>query len=442
MIKKLVAGLCLLILASMTQAADAQTTIPAAADTVHVAPPTGEMEIDRASILAALDEVSAGGTVQFAAGTYVVGAFIEVAVPRVTLAGHPNGTILRGCDPAAFEDKDVAVAECNGFNLTGGHQTVRDLTFEYTWHALAIGGKCNAEGCPPEPVSIGGYLVEGNTFRESPNGIRVVGQWSEPAVIRNNRFINTYHAVMINGMTAHILDNDISVPALERVPNTHHPGLALMMGGWGAEGMPGCYGNIIAGNRIAGHPAVIWILMFEGGICRGNEIRGNTIEAARVEFSSRSTAVHVRNAADSTVIGVPIALLNGVLGAGVIEDNLIEGNRILGAEGLAIEVIGASGNRIVNNRITGVGRRNPFPGNTLLSKAPEWREANGSGIWVSLGSNENEIRGNIFEDIASYAVVLEGDSNRVRLHSASDMVRDLGTGNRVSGPDGSINTGN
>ncbi|HUG75661.1 MAG TPA: penicillin acylase family protein, partial [Acidimicrobiia bacterium] len=410
---------------------------PPPGDTVHVAPPTGETETDRASILAALERVRPGGTVQFAPGTYLVGELIHVTAAGITVVGHPDGTILRGCDPSGFESKDFAVAECNGFSLTGGHQTVRDLTFEYTWHALILGGPaCQAGDCPPGALPVesrtGGYLVEGNTFRESPNGIRVVGQWHEPAVIRANRFINTYHAVMVNGMTAHILDNHVSVPEPERLPYTRHPGLPLMISGWEAKGVSACDRNMIVGNRIEGHPDGIAILPFPGGSCRENVIRDNTIEIARVPFTSPSTAIHVRSTADSTVTGVPLALLNRVFGEGVIEDNLIEGNRILGAEGLAIEILGASGNRIVDNTIIGVSPRDPFPGNTLFPKAPEWQAANGSGIWVSPGSNGNEIVGNTFEAVASVDVFLEGDSNRVTLRSPGDDVRDAGIGNIVA----------
>jgi parallel beta-helix repeat protein len=442
--RKLAAGFALLSLHAVTQSACAPSAVPAAAPTtaasgpgvVHVAPPTGAREADRASILAALEQVEPGGTVQFAAGTYLIGEFIDVPVPRVTLEGHAEGTALRGCEPAVFAAMDVAIAECNGLNLTGGHQTVRGLTFEYTWHALSLGGlRCTAGACkaddPPVRERVGGYRVEGNTFRESQNGVRVSGQWAEPAVIRGNRFINTYHAVMIESMTAHVLDNDITVPEPGRVPYTHHPGLALGIGGWADREVPKCDGNIIAGNRISGHPDAIAILVFPGGSCRHNEIRDNVIEMATVRFASPSTALHVRSEADSTVAGVAIALLNGRFGDGVMEENRVEGNRISGSAGVAVELVGASRNRIAGNTISGVTRREPFPGNTLFSFVPGWAGANGSGIWISPGSSENEVVGNTFENVASHAAVIEGDRNRVERRSDSDGVHDLGTGNRV-----------
>jgi parallel beta-helix repeat protein len=99
---------------------------------------------------------------------------------------------------------------------------------------------------------------------------------------------------------------------------------------------------------------------------------------------------------------------------GMLEGNLIEGNTVSGAEGIGIELLHASGNRIVNNTITGIASRDPFPGIIVNSFDPQksgWREANGSGIWVSPGSDENVV-------------------------GAADSVRDLGSSNRVSGPAG------
>jgi hypothetical protein len=64
----------------------------------------------------------------------------------------------------------------------------------------------------------------------------------------------------------------------------------------------------------------------------------------------------------------------------------------------------------------------------------DWRTANGSGIWVSRGSDENELMGNTFQDIAAHAIVLEGDRNRVEIRRAGDTVRDVGNDNRVSEP--------
>lgn len=65
---------------------------------------------------------------------------------------------------------------------------------------------------------------------------------------------------------------------------------------------------------------------------------------------------------------------------------------------------------------------------------PEWADANGAGIWISPGSDENQIVGNRFDDIAACAVYLAGDRNVVEARVASDLMCDLGVGNRVRGP--------
>jgi parallel beta-helix repeat protein len=424
--------------------------VSARTDTVHVAPPTGVPDTDRASILAALARVSARGTVQFAPGTYVVGKLIAVTTPGVTLLGDPTGTILRGCEPADLSSRlpgappatPSELADCNVLGLAGDRQSVRQFTFENAWHGLIL-GCCWSERMAGRTA--GGHRIEGNVFRNSSNGIRLIGDGAEPAVIRNNRFVNLFHAVVVNGMTAQILDNDISVPEPGRVPLLGHPSFALAI----FEGAPPpdwrdetrdlhCTNNIIAGNRITGHPdAIVLTLVRPGGSCRHNTIRDNTIEVRRVGFTPPSDVVAVRTKGDSTIVGVPLLLANLVIDSGprgVVEDNVVEGNRIVGAEGVGIEMYRATRNRIVDNNITGIRRRDPFPGNTLGS-LPEWREGNGSGIWVSRGSNENQIAGNTFEEIAAHAVVLEGHSNRVELRRAGDSVRDLGIANRVSRPE-------
>jgi parallel beta-helix repeat protein len=406
---------------------------PAGPDTVHVATPTGERETDRASILAALEQVRPGETVQFASGTYMVGEIIDVAISGVTLLGNPDGTTLRGCDPVAWQQMMVAAAEaligearwnmrarCGMLRLTGGHVTVRNLTFEDTVWGLVLGWM------DPTLTSEGGHHIEGNTFRNSGNGIRVGNQSSGPTIIRQNRFINTYHALGGHGGHLHFLENDISVPEPERVPDPGYPGNAIALCG---------EHNVIAGNRIAGHPEGIsmgwgWEVV---DACRHNVIRDNTIIVQRTRALTPPPGFRLLDESDSTLVGTPL-ILGHPSGEGAFEDNLIEGNHIIGAEGIGIEVRNASRNRIVNNTITGVLRRKPFPGNWSSEFDQEWRDANGSGIWLSPGSDENDIIGNVFEDVAGHAVVIEGDRNRVHTRSAGDAVRDMGSGNRVSGP--------
>jgi parallel beta-helix repeat protein len=454
--------LCLVAAAFLLFApeARAQGTAPqsasASSDTVNVARPTGEKEEDRASILAALEEVGPGGTVQFAPGTYLVGELIRVTTSDITLLGHPDGTTLRGCHPGDFVEHMVALFACNGLELAGGRQTVRDLTFEYAWHGLFIGccfpsdlAALEAGDVPPHRHDQpGGHLIEGNTFRNSSNGMRVVGRSAEPIVIRGNRFINTFHALVINGGTAHFVDNDVSTPDPAAVPIQGRNGGAITV-------MPDppvreCGQNILAGNRIVDYADAIRIFVADPGArCERNVVRANTIVVRRNPLGGRRHAITMGSPSDTTVVGVPLAITNrmsaegssrggaGVEGVAVVGNHLIEGNRIIGADGLGIEIRGSSGNRIVDNHVSGIEERDPFPGNTTHSMDPEaWRNANGSGIWMSAGSDENEVVRNVFEDIAGAAVVLEGNNNRVELRSADDAVRDQGRGNQVRMADG------
>jgi len=417
-------------------------------EVVSVAAPTGERETDRASILAALERVRPGGTVQFAAGTYLVGEIIRVSTPEATLLGHPDGTTLRGCNPEDFVDPNDYFS-CNGLELAGARQTVRGFTFEYTFWAVHLG--C----CFGEPATLtlpdgtsqvipaiyrtqGGHLVEGNTFRSAASGVRVNGDWMEPAIVRNNRFVNNWHAVSINGHTVHLLDNHISVPEPHLTPFFGFPwdGIkispTLPLQGLDEPQTSACVGNVVEGNHVEGHIDGIRLeLYFPGTSCRGNVVRNNTIVVGRVK-NLRPEGFTLVDPSDSTFVGVPISLVNEPVALGraepgpgtVIGDNVIDGNRIVGAEGIAIEILHASGNRIANNTISGVVPREPFPGNTMGSRGAtgadlEWRTANGSGIWLSPGSEGNLLEGNVFEEIAGASIVREGEietADGVRLY--------------------------
>ncbi|MDX1747020.1 MAG: right-handed parallel beta-helix repeat-containing protein, partial [Halobacteriales archaeon] len=419
-----------------------------------MAPPTGEKDIDRASILAALDEVEPGGTVQFAAGRYLVGDVIRIPTPRLTLLGHPDGTTLRGCTPDEFErsERDMAAAataedamaanaawiRCGLLELTGGQVNVRGLTFELSRLGLLL-GCCHLDR--RFETSTGGYLVEGNTFRNSHNGIR---PWTtEPSTIRGNRFVNTFHAISGAGSHLHVLDNDISAPEPGRVPGVGHVSFAVAMSSIRARTAETIglddngVGVVIAGNRIEGHPDGIFLTALPGTSFRSSKIRDNTIRVEWVPIPPsgvRPYIVDVTDQSDSTIVGIPLSLYpRSVPGAaddgteeGRFQDNLIAGNRLIGADGVAIAIRRGSGNRIDGNTITRVERREPFPGNTVLSSSEAWQGANGSAIWLSPGSDGNDIVGNTFEDVAAAAVVLEGDNNQVEVASPDDEVRDLG----------------
>jgi pimeloyl-ACP methyl ester carboxylesterase len=435
---------------------------------VHVAPPTGKTEADRASILAALGQVRPGGTVQFGSGRYLVGPIIRIDTPGITLLGHAEGTVLRGCELDDYEAMERAFIEafqlhgfevdhtilqrCGQLHLTGGNVTVRAITFEQSRMGVVLG--C----CENDQVLrsfAGGYVIEGNTFRNTGNSIRAWLQSEEPTVIRGNEFINTYHALSAMASRIHFVDNRVSVPEPALVPFETHPGFGITIGAYpvsteGGEAPPlePCIENVISGNHVEGHPDALVLFAGPGMTCRDNEVRENTLISTRVPRPEvwRFEAIWpINDPDDPTFVGLPLRLWGAaaaeippeLAGEGLEPGGLlgtrVYANEIRGADGLGLQLTNASGNQIVENTVSQIRVRDPFPGNDSGSPGG-WEAVNGSGIWVSPGSDENEILGNTFEDVASYAVVLEGDRNRVETRSASDAVRDLGSDNEVRLP--------
>lgn len=421
-------------------------------DTVYVAPPTGVKETDRGIIQIAFDSVRPGGTILFSPGTYLLGAGAKLTVPGVTVLGHPEGTVLRGCDPTAFDVEksqlESVVFGCTGLYIQTEHQTIRGLTFEYTWHGIVVGSYPTTEeeatafwSSDEEPTiyPAGGHRIECNIFRSSPNGLRVLGTGKELSVVRDNDFIDVFHAIGIYGAPLHFLENRISVSDPEGVPFSRHPGSAIIV----SPGQTDCSGHVVAGNTIEGYPDPIYVMVDRGGTCRNVKICDNVIRTARVKVPE-AWGGYIPTNDDSTMVGAPITLMNRTEPVtrmpeadteGVLEDILVLGNQIVGAEGLGILVQGVSRSRIEGNTISGIQRREPFPGITWDGLEQSWESANGSGVWVSPGSQGNEIMGNTFESIASSAVFVEGDSNRVELKNKNDEVQDLGNANQVSSSD-------
>jgi hypothetical protein len=385
----------------------------------------GEEEVDRASILAALERADAGDTVLFGPGTYRMGPMIRVTVDDLTLQGHPDGTVLRGCDPERFTgDPTVDALHCHGLELAGARQTVLDLTIEYAWHGLFVGCcfASNIEEFAAGATELwdqpGGHRIENNTFRYSPNGLRVIGENAATVLVRANTFVDVYHAIGINGGPVHFVDNDLRVERPELVPATHHPGDAINIlpfagRAYDRDDHTSCRGNVIRDNRIQGYPAAIAIQVWSRReSCQDNEIVGNVIRAARTAYTLPEMLV-ISVPGDSTFAGVPIRLLN--LAEGVpdaLSLNVVEGNRIFDADGVAIALQGSARNRVMDNVITGVTARRPFPGNTI-SPEWDWAHANGSAIWVSGGSPGNVLQENRFEAVEGFLIVTDDDSTQV-----------------------------
>lgn len=411
---------------------------------VPVPAPTGVMEQDRAAVQSVFDSVRPGQTVEFAAGRYVLGAGVRLTVPGVTVRGHPDGTVLRGCEPDAFDVTEAEyrapVINCAGFYIETERQTVRDLTFEYMWHGIFIGRypfpeeqAAKTQGMLP-PHSVGGQRIEGNTFRATPNGMRVLGIGDSVSVVRDNDFIDNFHAIGIYGPPVHFVGNRVRVENPLGAPTSRVPGSAIIVEAQDTD----CRGHLVADNSVEGHPGAIYVMVTRGRVCRGVQVRNNTVRVARVALPADGWVIP-RSSTDSTLVGVPITIsrrddvLPGVAQDapdGILENIVVEGNTILGADGIGI-VVNANRTRIVDNQISDIRRRDPFPGVNWDVSLVTWGKGNGSGIWLAPAARENEVSGNVFVRIAGPAITVEGSANRVSLYAPGDTVADLGRANLV-----------
>lgn len=404
-------------------------------DVVLVDAPTGQAESDRRNIQAALDRVQPGGTVQFATGTYRLGEGVRLMVPNVTVQGHSDGTVLRGCDPELMEfpappnelNEGAIIQSCGGLYAITDRQTIRDLTIEYAFHGIWVGS--TPPWFPPDDddaptASQGGHIIENNVFRYSTNGVRVVGPAEQATVIRGNEAINTYHAFQTNGAEVHFLNNRINVTQPDDIPFSHHPESGITINRWEVEGHT-CEGSSVEGNVIEGMMNGIQVFASPGLTCNGHEIRDNEIRLGEVPLAD-DYPEYLRNfffgpdSRGTAITGTAIRLY-GVSSSsedqadGRVIGVLIENNRVLGGAGLGVQLQHASNNRLIGNEISGIRKRDPFPGLTWFDDTTAWEDANGSGIWISTGSENNYLEGNRFNDVEASAVHDDSEGNEVPL---------------------------
>lgn len=367
---------------------------------IIVAAPKNDLSYDRQAILTALSKANAGDTLQFSKGTYYVGPFIAIEKPSLKLVGSAEGTTIKGCDIESFQKQEHAIFNCNGFELSSGNTYIEGLTFENTWHSLFI-GCCfpkNIEeaekGGTEQKFQLGGHIIQNNLFKNSSNGIRVIGEAAQRNIFKDNRFINTFHAIVINGSDAEITSNLIHAETPEDIPVTGFAGGAIII----APIPPAqtCGRNIISNNRIVGHSdGVVLHLFAPNSSCIGSEIINNIVVS---ETNPQS-------------VGIPIAVINSINDSPAsLSYTLIKGNRIDGGNGLGIEILNASDNTIIDNSINSIRKREPFPGNYVNSSNPVisgWKEYNGSGIWISRSSSSKLIKNNTFSDIEYQNIVIE-----------------------------------
>lgn len=367
---------------------------------IIVAPPKNDISYDRQAILTAISKANAGDTIRFSKGTYYVGPFIAIEKPSLKLVGSAEGTTIKGCDIESFKNQEYAIFNCNGFELRSGNTHIEGLTFENAWHGLYLGccfprsieeaEKGNSE----QKLQLGGHIIESSLFKNSSNGIRVIGESAQRNIFKHNRFINTFHAIVINGSDAEITSNLIHAQNPEDIPVTGFAGGAIII----APIPPAqtCGKNIISNNRIAGHSdGVVLHLFAPNSSCIGNEIINNTIVTE----------------AEPASVGIPIAVINSINeNPANLSNTLIKENRIDGGNGLGIEILNASDNTIIDNSINSIRNREPFPGDYVNSSNPllsGWKEYNGSGIWISRSSSLKEIKNNTFSDIENQSIVIE-----------------------------------
>lgn len=405
-------------------------------DTVWVAEPTGERARDHAAVAEAFERVEPGGTIAFAAGTYLVGSEgLVLRTPRVTLLGHPDGTTLLGCTVEERADPGMGYLEddpemgyfwdvCDGLILAAEAQRVSGLRFEGFSRALAIRDP-SAEGEPPASAGsdgatafTGGHIIEGNTFQDVVT-FSIQLDADSAVTVRGNVFRNTHHAVAIGGRNVHVLDNDISAPDPGWIPD-NYAGVAIGIRP-SADGI--CRSMRVEGNRIEGHTEGIAVAIFPqdpaGAVCSAITIRDNEIVAGPVSWPADGER------AGRLAVAPAIRLLNlqRAVGEGTkewsersmpaggwpaefsesrISEIRVELNRIVGAVGVAIEILYASDNHIVDNEIEvrpavtseeldglQLGG-NGGPGVWVEMGLVD--EVNGTPVWVSPGSERNVVR--------------------------------------------------
>lgn len=264
------------------------------ASRIELPDPTGDRGSDRAALADAFEQVPAGGTVSFGAGTYLIGGErLTLTTPGVSLVGHADGTTLLGCtedeiDVGTTRDFDT---NCDGIRLGAEAQRVSGLRFESFDMSLDIE---HVERSDRTVSFTGGQVVEGNSFLNSAS-LQITVDADSTVLIRGNEFRNTWHALAILGRNVHVLDNDISTPEPELVP-MGYPGGAVGISP-GPTGV--CDSVLVEGNRIDGHSEAVMIAtlpMVPGSVCSGITVRNNeiTVRTIRIPADPRSAIFPTR----------------------------------------------------------------------------------------------------------------------------------------------------
>ena len=387
---------------------------------IELPEPTGDRELDLAVVSDALVRVDPGSTIAFGPGTYRIGSEgLTLSAPEVTLLGHPDGTTLLGCSEDELSTRPFR-SMCRGILLAAEAQRVFNLRFEAFSVALELKPPADDQAVERATPYTGGHLIEGNAFHNS-SGFEVGLIADSTVVIRGNVFRNTYHALTLEGRNIHVIDNDISAPEPELIPDGH-PGGAVALASFATAT---CDSILVEGNRIDGHSEAVLISntpFVPGAGCSGITVRNNeiTMRLSRTLTEAWADprgpmnagkfaiapAIRIANAQRMLFEGVPLwgqamAPEGGWPPAFMesqVSDILVEGNRISGAVGIGIEIAAARNVRVIGNDIDvrpavtpdeleglSVGG-NMRSGIWVLQGLLE--KVNGSPVWVSEDSED------------------------------------------------------
>jgi len=311
--------------------------LPAPEVVIQVEPPTGEQSQDRARIVAAFERAEPGDTIRFAAGTYEVGPIIRVVTPDLTLLGHPDGTTLRGGDGfdagADFGIEQDAIDALGVLHLFEGGAVVRGLTFTDSFWGLLLGWHFGLEWDERMPENPGGFTVEGNTFRNVRNGIRLTSWGEARTVVRENTFEDARFGVGAIGSGITIEGNRFALLSEASQDDTDS---AIAIGGERVAASSS--DNLVAGNEILGHRTGVLLYIDGARIGTGNIVRDNRIDL-RAEGGLAGVVLIVRG--ERGADGPP---------AGGLIGTLIEQNAVTGATWAAISIgAGCNDSRVVGN---------------------------------------------------------------------------------------------
>ena len=387
--------------------------------TVFVADPTGDRVQDRNAVAMAFERARPGDVVQFGPGTYLIGGEpMIIGTPGISLRGHAEGTTLLGC---SREERTEGVP-CGGFLLAGEAQHVSGLRFEVFRGALWVLDPEVAGLAERDPAFVGGQVLEDNHFEEI-SSVYLLLDADSTVYFRRNVFRNSWHPIVAAGRNIHVLDNELSVPSPEDGPGGHPDfGIAAAPN----DGV--CESILIEGNRIDGHSTGVMFRIDPnrdlGATCSDITVRDNDITLRPIympevdprvpesEWAERAgklaiaPAIRLQNLQSLAVTGLlvdrspPEGGWPPEMADARMHDITVEGNRIVGAVGVAIEVADVTDSRIIDNEIE---VRPATSAEEIEALTNAWRpglwvrlglveEVNGSPVWVSEGSRNVVVR--------------------------------------------------